>query len=94
MEAMSAIVGIVGLKTGELFYNRYISASVTETDQVKEPFAFSLGEMYPVRLCLYVLPGASMQKRKRALGRASVTMFGGVRFFFECPPKQDEFATF
>lgn len=28
-----------------------------ETDQVKMIFATALGEMYPVRLCLHILPG-------------------------------------
>ena len=44
------------MKQSVLIINRYISANETETDQVKILFATALGEMYPVRLCLYILP--------------------------------------
>ena len=43
-------------ETVRAHYNRYISANETETDQVKILFATALGEMYPVRLCLHILP--------------------------------------
>ena len=43
-------------ETVSAHYNRYISANETETDQVKFLFATALGEMYPVRLCLHILP--------------------------------------
>ena len=36
-----------------LIENRYISANVSETDQVELMFASGLGEMYPVELCLH-----------------------------------------
>jgi hypothetical protein len=39
------------------FY-RYISANVSETDQVETIFASNVPEMYPVGLCLHILPGA------------------------------------
>ena len=42
------------------FDNRYISANVPKTDQVKKIFALILGEMYPERLCLHILPDASL----------------------------------
>ena len=41
-----------------LFENRYISANVSETDQVEFMFASKLDGMYPVGLCLRILPGA------------------------------------
>ena len=50
-----------------LIYNRYISANIPETDQVKSLFAIHLGEMYPVGLCLHILPGASLHVYSRLL---------------------------
>ncbi len=44
---------------GSVFFeNRYISANVSETDQVEFMFASKLDGMYPVGLCLRILPGA------------------------------------
>jgi len=39
-----------------LIDNRYISANVWKTDQVKMIICSVLGEMYPVGLCLHILP--------------------------------------
>ncbi len=59
-----------------LIDNRYISANVPKTDQVKNMFALMLGEMYPVGLCLYTscraLPCILAQALGWAIGTCSV----------------------
>ena len=52
-----------------LFENRYISAIHSQTDQVSEEFAAYIDEMYPVRLCLHILPDASVACMQKVLGR-------------------------
>ena len=64
------------------FDNRYISANVPKTDQVKNIFALILGEMYPVRLCLHILPDASLHISAGSWS-GHRHMFGCVRLF-EC----------
>ena len=45
-------------RTADALLYRYISANVSETDQVETIFASNVPEMYPVGLCLHILPGA------------------------------------
>ena len=59
-----------------LIDNRYISANVPKTDQVKNMFALMLGEMYPVKLCLHILPDASLH--------ISAGSWSGHRHVFGC----------
>ena len=64
-----------------LIDNRYISANVPKTDQVKNMFALMLGEMYPVRLCLHILPDAPASL-KQVLGGTLYGVFGSIRLFY------------
>lgn len=64
-----------------LFDNRYISANMPKTDQVKSLFATTLGEMYPVGQ-LYCLAGRSPASLWQVLGRTLGIVLGNVRFFF------------
>ena len=67
-----------------LFENRYISADVPKTDQVKSTFAMKSNEIWPVGLCLHILPGAFNCFTWQVLGRTFGTALGSVRSFFEC----------
>ena len=64
-----------------LFENRYISANVSETDQVEFMFASKLDGMYPVGLCLRILPGAFTYFDAGSWS-GLWHMLGSVRFFF------------
>ena len=65
------------------FDNRYISAKRFETDQVMNVFALIVGEMYPVGLCLHILPDVSLCDKSRFLVGPRSVMLGSVRFLFE-----------
>ena len=65
------------------FDNRYISANVSETDQVMNVFALIAGEMYPVGLCLHILPDVSLCDKSRFLVGPRSVMLGSIRFLFE-----------
>ena len=82
------MIALAFCSTG-LIENRYISANVSETDQVELMFASGLGEMYPVELCLHNYRTLSCILM-RALGRASDTCMEA--FFFMLPRRLD-FAT-
>ena len=69
----------------EALYTVIFQQIHSETDQVKKLFAMALDEMYPVGLCLHILPGASLYHRKWVLGRTSEHVLGSVRFFIELP---------
>ena len=56
---------------------------VLKTDQVKKSFAIILGEMYPVGLCLHILPDVFWHDDSRLLVGPSRLVFGDVRFLFE-----------
>ena len=62
-------------------YNRYISAIRSQTDQVSEEFAAYIGEMYPVRLCLNILPGASLHVCRGFLVGPVSECLGAFGFF-------------
>ena len=49
----------------------------------KKEFAAYIGEMYPVRLCLHVLPDASLHVCRWFLVGPVSECFGSVRFLFE-----------
>lgn len=60
----------------------YFSKCVYKPAKLKVSFASILGEMYPVRLCPHILPGASWHDRSRFLAGPIDTVFGSVRHFF------------
>ena len=66
--------------TDVLFDNRYISANAPETDQVNRSFATSLDEMYPVRLCLHILPDVLWHDVAGSWSDLR-SVLGDVRFF-------------
>jgi hypothetical protein len=66
----------------ELFHNRYISVIRSQTDQVFDEFAAYSGEMYPVGLCLHILPGASLHVCSGFLVGPVSECLGAFRFFF------------
>ena len=74
---------IVFSRSTRLFDNRYISAKRFETDQVMNVFALIAGEMYPVGLCLHILPDVSLCDKSRFLVGPRSVMLGSVRFLFE-----------
>ena len=54
--AIVVLWGLIPVLLQWLIDNRYISANVWKTDQVKMIICSILGEMYPVGLCLHILP--------------------------------------
>lgn len=74
-----------------LFENRYISADVPKTDQVKSAFAMKSEEILPAGLSLHVLPGAFNCFSWQVPGRTFGTALGSVRFFFHEYPRHAGF---
>ena len=65
----------------------YFSKCVYKPAKLKVSFASILGEMYPVRLCIHILPGVSWHDRSRFLAGPIDTVFGSVRHFFLLSPQ-------
>ena len=55
-----------------LIDNRYISANIPRIRQIDCLFAITVGEMYPVGLCLHILPGVLWHGYSRFLAEPGV----------------------
>jgi len=68
-----------------LLYNRYISADVPKSAKLKKSFAAASGEMYPVRLCLHILPDAFLCGSSRFLAEPRNMYREAFGFFLNVP---------